>query len=163
MLSLVENSSQPPRAHQACFSAATFASAESVRLALIHGAFFATFEHEAAAAAKAVCAYNRDGVAVVRSVVSNYLLEALRRGCEEAQDEAGPSAQCLNAPADAGPFFNDLTLKWLANSIHLPRSRCTSRAQQLPAPLGALRPFATFVLDQLFIKEAEVSVPTSWH
>lgn len=148
----------------AFFSAAAVASTDAVRLASVQGVSHAKFELEAATAAKAtakaVYAYDRDGVAVVRSVVSDYWLEALRRGCEEAQDEAGPYAQCLNAPADAGLFFTDLEMA---------RRLDTFAAFALHGPCAAVAGTVTrssavrYLYDQLFIKEAGVSVPTPWH
>ena len=49
-------------------------------------------------------AYERDGVAVVRGVVSQEWLQRMREGCELAQDEAGPYSEYLHKPTDSGIF-----------------------------------------------------------
>lgn len=114
----------------------------------------------AAAASKVVDTYRRDGVAVVRSVVSPHWIEKLRRGCEEAQDEPGEYAQYLGKATDVGTFFTDLEM-----ARRLP----TFAEFALLGPCAAVAGAVTgsdsvrYLYDQLFIKEAGVSLPTPWH
>jgi hypothetical protein len=54
--------------------------------------------------------YARDGVTVVRNAVSQEWIEALREGCQEAQDQVSPFGEYLQKPSDGGIFFTDLEL-----------------------------------------------------
>lgn len=121
------------------------------------------FEAEAAAAADAALgvaeAYKRDGVAVVRDVVSAFWIDALRAGCEEAQDASGPFAQYMGAPRDAGTFFTDLEMaRRLPTFAHFALSGPCAAVAGVATQSSSVR----YLYDQLFIKEG-VSVPTPWH
>lgn len=120
---------------------------------------------EADAAARLVTpevrfAYEQDGVAVVRGVVSKEWLQSLREGCELAQDEAGPYSEYLHKPKDAGIFFTDLELArrlppFAAFALHGP---CSAVAG---AVMGSSS--VRYLYDQIFIKEQGVSTRTPWH
>ena len=120
---------------------------------------------EADAAAKLVtpevrAAYVRDGVAVVRGVVSKPWLEALKEGCELAQDEAGPFSEYLHKPTDTGIFFTDLELArrlpvFSAFALHGPCAAVAGSVMESSS--------VRYLYDQLFVKEPGVSTLTPWH
>jgi ectoine hydroxylase-related dioxygenase (phytanoyl-CoA dioxygenase family) len=104
--------------------------------------------------------YQSMGVTKVRQVVSNEWLALLREGCEVAQDEAGPYAEYLQQPTDAGIFFTDLEMArrlplFAAFSLHGPAAAVAGTI------LGSQS--IRYLYDQLFVKEAGVSTWTPWH
>jgi ectoine hydroxylase-related dioxygenase (phytanoyl-CoA dioxygenase family) len=104
--------------------------------------------------------YNTDGVTVVRNVVPHRWIDALRRGCEVAQDEAGPYAEYLQQATDAGIFFTDLEL-----SRRLPLFSAFCQYSPVAAVAGILMGTKSirYLYDQLFVKEKGVSTTTPWH
>jgi ectoine hydroxylase-related dioxygenase (phytanoyl-CoA dioxygenase family) len=104
--------------------------------------------------------YHRNGVVVVRNVVSRSWLDTLRRGCEVAQDDAGPFAEYLQQPTDGGIFFTDLEL-----ARRLPMFSAFCQYGPCGAVAGAVMGSTSirYLYDQLFVKEQGVSTPTPWH
>lgn len=104
--------------------------------------------------------YRTNGVVKVPGVLSEAWLDALRKGCETAQDEAGPYAEYLQRPTDAGLFFTDLEL-----ARRLP----VFSAFSLYGPAAAVAGHVTgsssmqYLYDQLFVKQPGVSTETPWH
>uniref|UniRef100_A0A7S4F237 Phytanoyl-CoA dioxygenase n=1 Tax=Chrysotila carterae TaxID=13221 RepID=A0A7S4F237_CHRCT len=114
----------------------------------------------AAAAAAARAAYARDGVAVVRGVVSYGWIQLLRDAAEEAQDDPGESAQYLGAATDAATFFTDLEMarrlpSFAAFALHGPCAAVAAGVTQSNS--------VRYLYDQLFVKEHGVTLPTPWH
>lgn len=104
--------------------------------------------------------YMRDGVTVVRNAVNRRWIEALREGCEEAQDNIGPFGEYLHKPTDDGIFFTDLEL-----ARRLPVFSAFSQYGPCGAVAGAVMGSSSvrYLYDQLFVKEAGVSTSTPWH
>jgi hypothetical protein len=122
-------------------------------------------QRQAYAAAKLVTpeireTYERDGVVLVRGVISDKWLELLREACIEAQDEAGPYAEYLEKPTDEGIFFTDLEL-----ARRLPSFSAFSKYSPASAVAGAVMGSSnvSYLYDQLFVKEKGVSTNTPWH
>lgn len=104
--------------------------------------------------------YARDGVVVVKNVISADWVALLQAACVTAQEKAGPFAERLHQPSDAGIYFTDLELArrlpdFAAFSLYGP---CAAIAAAVMSSHSA-----RFLYDQLFIKEAGVTTPTFWH
>ena len=104
--------------------------------------------------------YNENGVAVIRNVVSQRWITALRNACEDAEDEPGPYAEYLHKPTDQGIFFTDLEL-----ARRLPIFAAFSLYGPCAAVAGSVTdsPSILYLYDQLFVKEQGVSTHTPWH
>ena len=104
--------------------------------------------------------YQAFGVTKVKNVISREWLQALRDGCDLAQDEPGPYAEYLQRPTDSGLFFTDLEMArrlplFAAFSLHGPAAAVAGRVTQS----NTIR----YLYDQLFVKEQGVSTTTPWH
>jgi ectoine hydroxylase-related dioxygenase (phytanoyl-CoA dioxygenase family) len=104
--------------------------------------------------------YQTDGVTVVRNVVPQRWIEALRMGCELAQDNAGPYAEYLQQATDEGIFFTDLEL-----GRRLPLFSTFCQYSPVAAVAGTIMGSQSvrYLYDQLFVKEKGVSTHTPWH
>jgi ectoine hydroxylase-related dioxygenase (phytanoyl-CoA dioxygenase family) len=104
--------------------------------------------------------YRTLGVTKISNVISPQWIDLLRDGCDLAQDEAGPYAEYLNKPTDAGIFFTDLEL-----ARRLPLFAAFSLYGPASAIAGTLMGSNTvrYLYDQLFVKERGVSTTTPWH
>ena len=104
--------------------------------------------------------YQTTGVCKVENVVSDAWIQALRDGCELAQDEAGPFAEYLHKPTDTGTFFTDLEL-----ARRLPLFSAFSLYGPAAAVAGQVLGSNTirYLYDQLFVKQQGVSTVTPWH
>jgi ectoine hydroxylase-related dioxygenase (phytanoyl-CoA dioxygenase family) len=104
--------------------------------------------------------YQTDGVTVVRNVVPQRWIEALRIGCELAQDNAGPYSEYLQQATDEGIFFTDLEL-----GRRLPLFSTFCLYSPVAAVAGTIMGSQSvrYLYDQLFVKEKGVSTHTPWH
>jgi ectoine hydroxylase-related dioxygenase (phytanoyl-CoA dioxygenase family) len=104
--------------------------------------------------------YLTTGATKVANVISKQWVEALREGCEVAQDEAGSFAEYLQKPTDSGIFFSDLEL-----ARRLPLFSAFSLYGPAAAVAGSVMGSDTvrYLYDQLFVKEEGVTTQTPWH
>jgi ectoine hydroxylase-related dioxygenase (phytanoyl-CoA dioxygenase family) len=104
--------------------------------------------------------YHALGVTKVAKVVSQQWIDLLRKGCEQAQDEAGEYAEYLQQPTDAGIFFTDLEL---ARRLPLYSAFCLQGPAAAIAGTVMQSNEIQYLYDQLFVKEPGVSTHTPWH
>jgi len=115
---------------------------------------------EAVVDAETVAAYQRDGVACVRALLSPEEVERARRAIQVVLDEPSPLAQVASNADDPGAFTEDFC-RWQ----EVPEIEALARRSRAPQVAAVLMGSASVRLyhDHVLVKEGGTRQRTPWH
>lgn len=104
--------------------------------------------------------YRRDGVVVLRGILSGADLASISRGVEANLADPSPWSNDYSPEGSTGRFFDDY-VSWQ----RIPEFRGAALSGPLPAVAGALMGTGTprFFHEHVLVKEPGTSTPTPWH
>jgi hypothetical protein len=105
-------------------------------------------------------AYERDGVVCLRGVFDSSWLSLVGEAADEARRNPGPRARFWRVDASHAEFYEEARV--VGRSEKLKKYVCDSPAAEVAATMMRSRT-ATFVYDQLFVKEPGIVKGTDWH
>ena len=104
--------------------------------------------------------YQRDGVVLIRGVLSPIEVEQAAAGIEAALASPGPLAQLASSAGDPGSFIEDFR-RW----HDIPEIECLAKVSQVPRIAAELMGSPTVRLfhDHVLVKEGGTRQRTPWH
>jgi len=105
-------------------------------------------------------AYRLDGVVVLRGLVSEHWLDALRRGLEDNAADPGPYRREYGADGETGRFFGDYC-NWQRIPAYEQFVRQSPAAAAAQALMGGGK--VNFFHEHVLVKAPGTDEPTPWH